>query len=138
MATWNVGPFDNDEAAEWCDRFQATDSAHRAEFVESTLADAASQSIEMTAEHSAEVIAAAATVLHAATGRLPAATPYAMVVLTETEGIDPTPRLIALAHTALEILMADDSAFRRHWAGDEEEELALESVERIRHALPVR
>jgi hypothetical protein len=39
---------------------------------------------------------------------------------------------------ALDTLMVEDSAFRRRWADDEQEDLALESVERIQHALQVR
>jgi hypothetical protein len=44
--------------------------------------------MEMTAERSAKV--ASAIVVQTATGRLTAATPYAMVIFTETESVNPT------------------------------------------------
>ncbi|WP_430791287.1 DUF4259 domain-containing protein [Actinoplanes sp. G11-F43] len=131
MATWNVGPFDNDDASDWCDRLRSTDPAQRTEFVEMTLSGAVSHSVEITTARASEVFAAAAIVFQTATGKPAPTTPYAMVVLTDNDGIEPTPQLVGLARTALKILMAGESAFRRKWAGDVEEELALESLERI-------
>ncbi|MEV7621755.1 DUF4259 domain-containing protein [Actinoplanes sp. NPDC089786] len=135
MATWNVGPFDNDDAAEWCDRLRSTDPALRATFVEAALSGAVSRSVEVTAATASEVFAAAAIVYQTATGKPASTTPYAAVVLAVNDGIEPTPQLIKLARAALEILMAEDSAFRRKWFGDVEEELALESLEFIHHGL---
>lgn len=135
MATWNFGPFDNDDAVEWCDRLQSTDPVRRGDLVEMTLSEAVAHPAEVTAASSSEIIAAAAAVLQAATGAPIPTTPYATVFPTGTEGIEPTPRLIAIARTALEVIVTEGSAFRRQWAGDVEEDLALENVERLHHGL---
>ena len=135
MATWNVGPFDNDDAVEWCDRLSSVDPAQRGELIERTLSVAISHSADLTPASASEVFAAAAIVFQTATGKPAATTPYATVLLADTDGVEPTPRLIGLARDALEILMAGESAFRRNWAGDVEEDLALEGAERVHEGL---
>ncbi|GIE34089.1 hypothetical protein Ait01nite_071340 [Actinoplanes italicus] len=131
MATWNVGPFDNDDAVEWCDRLSAADPALRVELIERTLSHAVTHLADLNPASASEVFAAAAIVFQTATGKPATTTPYATVILADTEGVEPTPQLIGLACEALEVLMAGDSAFRRKWAGDVEEDLALEGAERV-------
>jgi hypothetical protein len=138
MATWNVGPFDNDEAVEWCDRFHLTDPDRRIAFVEGTLADAADRGDELTEASCSEVVAAATVVLQAQVGAVVPTTPYAPVSPVDPISITATPRLIGLARAALEVILREDSTFRRKWAGDVEEDLALEAVQRLHRVLTNR
>ena len=135
MATWNVGPFDNDDAVEWCDHLRGLGPNGRAEFVEQTLADAVHHPADLSDRSASEVVAAAATVLQLHIGAPDPTTPYAPVFLVGTEDIPPTPHLRALARAALQIVMADQSAFRTRWADDVEEDSALEALDQIDRAL---
>ncbi|SNT45797.1 protein of unknown function [Asanoa hainanensis] len=135
MATWNVGPFDNDEAVEWCDNLRRLAPNERSEFVERTLADAVRRPTELSDRGASEVVAAAATVLQLLTGIADPTTPYAPVFLACTGDITPTPHLRELARAALRVVMADQSAFRARWADDVEEDSALETLDRIHRAL---
>ncbi|GLY05008.1 DUF4259 domain-containing protein [Actinoplanes sp. NBRC 101535] len=135
MATWNVGPFDNDEAVEWCDRFHLTPPDQRSVFVETTLADAVAISAGLTSATCSEAVAAATVVLQTtAIGFVPA-TPYATVSPIDPIGITATPRLISLARGALQAIMTEESAFRHKWSGDIEEDLALETIQRLQRGL---
>lgn len=138
MATWNVGPFDNDEAVEWCDRFHLVALDQQGVFVERTLADAVEQPGKLTAAICSEVVVAATVVLQATAVTLVPTMPYATASPIESTAITATPGLIGLARAALEIIMTEGSAFRHKWYGDIEEDLALETVQRLHHGLASR
>jgi len=135
MATWNVGPFDNDDAMEWCDRFLATEPPRRAELVRRTLRQAVPSASNLTEAAGAEVVAAAAMVLQAYTGLPDASTPYATQLAVNAEGLDVTPELLRLAKTASSAILRKGSSWRERWAEDVEGELALEVVRRLNSTL---
>jgi hypothetical protein len=130
MATWNIGPFDNDDAVEWCDRFEATAPEHRTAEIERTLRQAA-----ITETTAAETVAAAAVLCQVHTGQPDATTRYAPRFVTGSNDVIASPELLRLAKTALEAVMREESSWRLRWADDVEGELALEGLERLYSAL---
>jgi hypothetical protein len=135
MATWNVGPFDNDDAVDWCERLEASAPESRQVFVRQTLETAARQGADTSAVAGAEAIAAAATVLQALTGVQTTNSPYAPRFLLGRRDIQATPALCGLAVRAIDSVLAQGSAWRVRWAQDVEEDDALTSVKDLRAAV---
>ncbi|WP_319462619.1 DUF4259 domain-containing protein [Micromonospora sp. RTP1Z1] len=135
MATWNVGPFDNDDAAEWCEQFEAAAPAERTEAVSGTLRRAIADPASLSDAAAAQAIAAAAVVLQAHTGLPDPTIPHAPRFVDGADYIDVTPDLLRLATAAMEVIMREDSSWRRKWADDVEGDLAVEAMERLYAAL---
>jgi hypothetical protein len=131
MAVWNVGPYDNDHAVDWGASLEATPPEDRARLVEATLEEAVRSGAGLTEETASHAVAAAATVLHAATGVQSSTSAYAPR-LASHDGILSTPALRALAIQALDVVTRDGSAWRLGWADDVEEDEALEVITNLR------
>jgi hypothetical protein len=137
MATWQVGPFDNDDAAEWCTALEGTEPDRRLELVRHTIEAAVMAGPALAADDAARAIAAAATILQSLTGVVPSDSAYAPLFLLGGRDITVSPPLRALAARALDSVLAEGSAWRQRWAGDVEEEEALAVVEVLRANLAV-
>ncbi|MFV2023152.1 DUF4259 domain-containing protein [Micromonospora sp. LOL_028] len=135
MATWQFGPFDNDEAVEWCATLEDADPDRRAELTREALVKVASPADVGTAEDAARAIAAAAVVLQALTGKPVSTSAYGPRFLAGREQIQASPELRDLAARALDAALAPGSAWRLQWHDDVEEEEAIATVEELRHAL---
>ncbi|MFV2105899.1 DUF4259 domain-containing protein [Micromonospora sp. LOL_015] len=135
MATWQVGPFDNDEAVEWCAALEDADPDQRAELTRAAFAKLTSPVGVGTAEDAARVIAAAAVVLQALTGKPVSTSGYGPRFLTEKGHIQVSPKLRDLAGRALDAALAPGSAWRLQWHDDVEEEEAIAVVEQLRRGL---
>jgi hypothetical protein len=134
VATWDVGPFDNDTAADWSATFDEADDATRLEMLEETLSAAADETEYLDAEYAYEAIAAAAVVASQLGG--PAIdSSYGPDFLNEPNTLTIPPRLAEVAVRALDRIVADDSEWRDLW--DEEDQLdnANEVLVPIRAAL---
>src|SRR3954454_18408954 len=98
MATWQVGPYDNDEAVEWCGCLESTRPTARRELVSATLAAAATPpGHDLAAADAARAVAAAATVLQSLTGAPTSNSPFAPRFLLDDIGlpVDQTLRTLA-------------------------------------------
>ncbi|WP_176710583.1 DUF4259 domain-containing protein [Micromonospora sediminicola] len=136
MATWNVGPFDNDAAAEWCEQFEAAAPAERTEAVSGALRRATLDSAPPLSDMAAaQAVAAAAVVLQAHTGLPDLTTPHAPRFVAGADHVDVTPDLLRLTRVAVEVIMREDSSWRRGWADDVEGDLAVEALEHLYAAL---
>ncbi|QDY11139.1 DUF4259 domain-containing protein [Micromonospora sp. HM134] len=135
MATWQLGPFDNDDAVEWCAALESADPGQRLELVRHTLETAIIAGPTLTVEGAAQAIAAAATVLQSLTGVPPSDSAYAPRFLLDRDDIPASPSLRALAGQALDTTLAEGSTWRLRWADDIEEEDALAAVEDLRTKL---
>jgi hypothetical protein len=135
VAAWNVGPFDNDDAVDWCARLESVDKGQRAAFVQRTLEDAALGEKDAPLDRAAAAVAAAATVLQSLTGRQDSESPYAPRFLLPEGGFVVTEALRRLAVEALEAVVGDGSAWRGHWAHDIEEDEALGGLSDLRTRL---
>jgi hypothetical protein len=134
MATWQVGPFDNDDAAEWCADLENADSQRRVELIHLTLR-AAARAGNVTAADGTRAVAAAATVVQCDTGRPVSDSPYAPRFLMDSQDIVVDQALRDLAARALDAVLGEASAWRALWSGDIEEDEAFAVVERLRAAL---
>ncbi|WP_405447145.1 DUF4259 domain-containing protein [Streptomyces erythrochromogenes] len=96
MGTWDVGPFDNDTAADWCGDLDDASPEARQGLVRDTLARAADTADDLDADVADEAIAAAALVAAQCPGGEPAHPHY---------GPDePLPDLTGLRALALQAL----------------------------------
>ncbi|SBT54902.1 DUF4259 domain-containing protein [Micromonospora narathiwatensis] len=132
MATWQLGPFDNDDAVEWCAALEAAPHGQRAELVRRTLDTAVLAGRALTAGEAARAVAAAATALQLLTGTPVSESAYAPRFLLGRGGSRVNPSLRGLAIQALNVILADESAWRLQWANHVEEEEALAVIEELR------
>lgn len=72
MGTWDVGPFDNDTAGDWCDALDAATTATREGIIHDTLARVVATTGSLDASVSEEAVAAAAVVAAQCPGGEPA------------------------------------------------------------------
>ncbi|WP_433230010.1 DUF4259 domain-containing protein [Micromonospora sp. CA-248260] len=132
MATWQLGPFDNDDAVEWCAALEAIAPDRRTELVRRSLDAAVSADHALTSGEAARAVAAAATVLQSITGAPVSDSAYAPRFLLGRRDIQVSASLRDLATRALDAMLADGSAWRLRWADDVEEEDALTVIEELR------
>lgn len=133
MATWHVGPFDNDDAVDWCASLDSAPEEERSAVAREAL-DAALRE-GATAADAARAVAAAATVLYSLTGVLGSNSPYAPRLLIGGSGIEVDRALWVLAGKVLDMVLTEGSGWRLQWAEDVEEEEALAVVEDLRAGL---
>ncbi|PZT76627.1 MULTISPECIES: DUF4259 domain-containing protein [unclassified Streptomyces] len=96
MGAWDVGPFDNDTAADWCGGLDDATPEERAEKVRAALAETADTTDYLDSDVADEAIAAAALVAAQCPGGAPVDSAY---------GPDePLPDLTALRGLALQAL----------------------------------
>ncbi|BCB86083.1 DUF4259 domain-containing protein [Phytohabitans suffuscus] len=135
MATWHVGPFDNDDAADWCDSLHEAPAAERREIVWRALEVAALARSDVTAADAARAVAAAAVVLHSLTGAPQPNSPHMPSLSFCGDAIEVDDALLALAVQAIDAVLAQTSGWRRQWADDVEEDEALTIVGELRTRL---
>ncbi|WP_329106858.1 DUF4259 domain-containing protein [Micromonospora sp. NBC_01699] len=135
MATWQFGPFDNDDAVEWCAILEGSAPDQRTELVRRTLEAAALAGPALPPERAAQAIAAAATVIQSLTGMPSSESAYAPRFLLGRADVYVDPSLRDLATRALEAVLAEGSAWRLRWAGNIEEEEALSVVKKLSTSL---
>lgn len=135
MATWNVGPFDNDDATEWCERLEATESDQRAALVQSALETAVRAGVDLSPSKAAEALAAAGTVLQALTGAQLSNSPYAPRFLLGRNDIDVSPALRDLAVRAIDSIGCEGSPWRERWVQDVEAEEAFSLLAELRASI---
>ena len=134
MVTWDVGPFDNDTAADWSATFDEADEATRLEMLEETLTAAADETEYLDADTAFEAIAAAATVA-SQLGGPPIDSTYGPDFLTGPGMLKVPPDLPALAVRALDRILADDSEWRDQWDEQDQLDNATMTLVPIRAAL---
>lgn len=131
MATWQLGPFDNDDAVEWCGLLENTAPEHRLDLVRHTLEAAVLAGHSLGPEDATRAIAAAATVLQSLTG-MPADSAYAPRFLLGRNDVQVSSPLQVLATRALDAVLAEGSTWRLRWAENIEEEEAVTVIEELR------
>ncbi|MFF3864245.1 DUF4259 domain-containing protein [Micromonospora sp. NPDC001898] len=135
MATWQFGPFDNDDAVEWCGALEDSTPDQRVDLVRHTLEAAVIAEPALSPEGAARAIAAAATVLQSLTDTPSSDSAYGPRFLLGRDDVQVTPSLRDLATRALDTVLADGSTWRLRWADNVEEEEALSVIEELRISL---
>jgi hypothetical protein len=119
MGTWDVGPFDNDAAADWCGALNDTNPDQRVALVRAALATVANHGDDyLDSDLAVEAIAAAAIVASQLPGGAPVTSPYAPNFLLAGGSIEVPDDLPGLALRALDRINADDSEWRQLWEED--------------------
>ncbi|MFC8914978.1 DUF4259 domain-containing protein [Streptomyces sp. NPDC047821] len=113
MGTWDVGPFDNDTAADWCGDLDDASPDARAGLVREALARAAGTcaTAYLDADASVEAVVAAALVAAQCPGGEPADPHYG-----PDEPLPDLAGLRSLALQALDRVMAEPSELLELWA----------------------
>ncbi|MEW2427758.1 DUF4259 domain-containing protein [Micromonospora sp. NPDC047644] len=134
MATWQFGPFDNDDAVEWCDALEAAPLDQRVELLRDTL-EVAAAGRALTAGEAARAVAAAATALQLLSGVPVSNSAYTPRLLFDREVMAVDSSIRDLAVEALGEVLAEGSAWRLLWADDIEEEEAIAIIQSLRSHL---
>jgi hypothetical protein len=133
MGTWDFGPFDNDDAADWSGDLQDTDPARRAALIRETLDEVLHEDEYLEADVANQAIAAAAVIASQLPGGTPLTTAYAPDFLTAGETLDLPDDLPALALRALDRIAGDDSEWSELW--EDGLPKALAALRPVREAL---
>ena len=135
MGTWDVGPFDNDAAADWCGDLADATPADRPGRIRDALT-AATGDEYLDQDVAAAAIAAAAIVAAQLPGGSPIDSSYAPDFLLEGGAIEVPPDIPPLALSALDRVVDDDSEWRELWEdAPESYQGALEVLRSIRAPL---
>src|SRR5262245_58451670 len=101
MGAWDVGPFDNDDAADWSGMLDDADPAQRPAMVEDAFRAVLNQDGYLQFDPAAHAIAAAAILAAHRPGGRPVDSPYSPDFLTEGGRLDLDAQLDAVAVAAL-------------------------------------
>jgi hypothetical protein len=137
MGTWDVGPFDNDTAADWCGDLDDAAPEQRAVLIRDALGRVAQHGDEyLDSDDAVQAIAAAAIVAAQLPGGTAVDTPYAPDFLLNGGTVEVADDVPAIAVRALDRIVEDDSEWRELWEDAEESyPQALASVQSIRATL---
>src|SRR5688572_22483051 len=103
MGTWDVGPFDNDNAADWCGDLDDAAPEQRAVLIRDALSRVAGHGDEyLDSNDAVEAIAAAAIVASQLPGGTAIDTPYAPDFLLEGGTVEVDDDVAAIAVRALD------------------------------------
>jgi hypothetical protein len=121
MGTWDVGPFDNDTAADWCGDLDDAVPERRAALIRDALTRVAQHGDEyLDSRDAVEAIAAAAIVASQLPGGAAIDTPYAPEFLLEGGAVEVADDVPAIAVRALDRIVGKDSEWRELWEDAEE------------------
>ncbi|WP_433795521.1 DUF4259 domain-containing protein [Actinoplanes sp. CA-252034] len=133
MGTWDFGPFDNDDAADWSGDLQEADPGRRAAVIREALDEVLLEDGYLEGDAANRAIAAAAVIASQLPTGTPLRTAYAPGFLTAGETLDLPDDLPALALRALDRVAGDDSEWSELW--EDGLPKALAALSPIREAL---
>ena len=135
MGTWDIGPFDNDSAADWCGDLHDADPADRAGRIRQALVDAAEETGFLDSREGGRAIAAAAILVSQLPGGAPLTSSYAPDFLLDGGRVEVPAELPALAVRALDRVLAADSEWFELWGESNDPEAAYAVVRDLRAEL---
>ena len=135
MGTWDIGPFDNDSAADWCGDLHDADPADRAGRIRQALVDAAEETGFLDSREGGRAIAAAAILVSQLPGGAPLTSSYAPDFLLDGGRVEVPAELPALAVRALDRVLAADSEWYELWGESNDPEAAYAVVRGLRAEL---
>jgi hypothetical protein len=135
VGTWDVGPFDNDDAADWCSDLDDKAPEDRAKFIRSALEDAADEEDYVDVDIAAVAIAAAAIVAAMRPGGPPVDRAYGPEFLADGATIELPADLAPLAIRALDRITGDDSEWVELWDESDSCAEAVAVLEKLRTVL---
>ncbi|MFF0739278.1 DUF4259 domain-containing protein [Streptomyces sp. NPDC004111] len=133
MGSWDIGPFDNDTAADWCGGLDDAAADARHGIVREALAGAAGSTGHLDADEAQEALAAAALVAAQCPGGAPADPHYG-----PREALPALGDLRPLALAALDRVLSEPSELVELWDESDEGGPWKERLEQLRTALAPR
>jgi hypothetical protein len=116
VGTWDVGPFDNDKAADWCGDLDDAAPEQRAQLIRDALRKVADHGDDYLDGAFADVaIAAAAIVASQLPGGDPITSPYAPDFLVDGGSVNVSEDVPSLGLRALDRVVGDRSEWRELW-----------------------
>ncbi len=136
MGTWDVGPFDNDTAADWCGDLHDAAPAQRIALLRSALTAVLDNGDEyLDSDLAVEAIAAAAIVASQLPGGARITSVYAPDILLEGGKLEIPDDVPALAVQVLDRIVGDDSEWRELWEESDGYASALAELQQIQVAI---
>ncbi|GIG87708.1 DUF4259 domain-containing protein [Plantactinospora endophytica] len=136
MGTWDVGPFDNDTAADWCGNLHDAAEHQRLPLVRATLSAVVGNTDTYLSRRLADrAIAAVAVVASQLPGGEPLVTPYAPDFLLKGGTLDIPGDIPPLALRALARILGADSEWRDLWVDAGTRAEAMGALQTIRATL---
>ncbi|GAA2501052.1 DUF4259 domain-containing protein [Winogradskya humida] len=137
MGTWDVGPFDNDAAADWCGGLNDAAPERRPALIRDALVRVAEHDDEyLDSSYAEKAIVAAAVVASLLPGGTAINTPYAPDFLLESGTVKVADDVPAIAVRALDRVVEENSEWRELWEeAGESYPRALASVQVLRAVL---
>jgi hypothetical protein len=133
MGTWDVGPFDNDTAADWCGDLHDATPTQRPAMLRGAFTAVIDNGEDYLDNYLAVgAIAAAAIVASQLPGGAAITSPYAPDFLLEGGSIDIPDDVAASAVPALDRIVGDDSEWRQLWEETGDAAPALAALQQIR------
>jgi hypothetical protein len=133
MGTWDIGPFDNDTAADWCGDLHEASPTQRPAMLRSAFTAVLDNGDDyLDSDLAVEAIAAAAIVASQLPGGAPITSSYAPDFLLEGGSVDVLDDVLALAVPALDRIVDDNSEWRELWEESVDGAPALAAVQQIR------
>jgi hypothetical protein len=133
MGTWDVGPFDNDTAADWCGDLHDATPARRPAMLRNAFTAVLDNGDDyLDSDLAVEAIAASAIVASQLPGGVAITSPYAPDFLLEGGGIEVLDDVPALAIRALDRIVGDDSEWRELWDETDQGAPALATLQQLR------
>jgi hypothetical protein len=135
VGTWDVGPFDNDSAADWSGDLDDAPKAQRESIIRRTLSDAIDEPDYLDGDLGSEAIAAAAVVAALLPDSPPVSSGYGPGFLAAGDPLELPDDLVGLANQALDRVAAENSELRELWAEGDELRAWLATIAGIRAQL---
>ncbi|WP_018348771.1 DUF4259 domain-containing protein [Longispora albida] len=135
MGTWDIGPFDNDSAADWCGNLHDAGPAERAGLIRQALREAAEETGFLDSREGGRAIAAAAIIVSQLPGGVPLTSSYAPDFLIGGGRVEVPADLPALAVRALDRVLAANSEWYELWEESNDPDAAFAVVRDLRAEL---
>ncbi|MFD7642784.1 DUF4259 domain-containing protein [Kitasatospora sp. NPDC059795] len=131
MGAWDIGPFDNDTAADFAGDLDEAAPEQREALIRAVLGGAVGEFEDLDADDGSQIVAAAALVAAQCPGGAPVTTAYGPAQPLPHFG----PDLRRLALDALTAVLSDDSELAELWDDSDEGPAWRHEVERLRTVL---
>jgi hypothetical protein len=135
MGTWDKGPFDNDDAADFSGDLDDATPADRPRLIREALLAAADNSDYLENTEACQAIAAAAVVAARQPDGPELDSVYGPGFLAEDETLDLPDDLVELSLRAIARILDEESEWRELWEEADELDEAITALEPIRAAL---
>ena len=135
MGAWDLGPFDNDSAADWCGDLDDAPRSERVSIILRTLSDAVDEPEYLELDAGSEAVAAAAVVAAHQPNSPAVEAGAGPAFLIAGDRLDLPEDVVTLANQALDRVIGENSELREVYAEGDELRAWLTSIAGVRAQL---